>query len=894
MSTNDITHYVHPFTIDQVKPSKKPCVGDYLCIELICIDECDRIHVTIRKIGVSRPVQSFDTEEENLNCHIQPYKGKQGSGIELSTGHIYYDNSNKSFFCISTNKSITKNDSRFIEHINHIINDSNTRDTFREHVPTSTEVVEYIKSMNKSFVSKSPNQRITTSTPLRTYRPSNRVTNSGSTHARNISDTAQITNNRVITPRIIDRSVNSPIYPNLPQSYYSSTTTPYSSNHLNNSYNSTNTPRSLDSNNAVQQYRVNSYHPRISNYNPSNVSFTGLRNFGNLCYRNSILQALMSLPSFVNDLCNDKLLMNTSQFTPHTIPTTSILHKFVSLIRDIKNRNTAIYPDEFNKTIDSRNEQFNNLQQHDAHEFLGTLLDDLNEDIRQAFISPTPFHTPTRNKTPSTIALNELSYATTGSSDDDVQQPIHNTQHNQLNTSNDTILPLSGDDESVDFDRVVNTSTNSIATTVTSTPNSATTDKNDLSSTSINISDEIDKPVTLHTNGVVNCQADIPVQSPTDTHHIHNLIYSISPVSRNLLCEVSSKLTCEQCNHVRDRPEHFFGLSLDFNESHLTDFNITAVNELRQVPIIDMLHSYFNQRQQEFKCNQSNCTSNSILIQPSITKLPRVLILHIKRFLPDFTGLRYKKVSRAVDIPKLIDMTEYCSNNVTPPTFNNDIVLPAHVNGAHLTSNSIDNHNTSISSKRTREDTYVDLNDDIDDTKRRCSIIKIDPDDYASRLCELKLKQRANKQELEMLELRNDTMSVAEVKSKIDRLLAIDEQLNIEIASMQSTREEFVQLQQAIDDSLDEIDASDTVETTHLSSTKSTLPSSQIKHVYQLSSIVLHNGDSAFSGHYVTDVYSDNTIQRYDDSKVMTNPPTYTTPKDAYLLFYSYKHYTTT
>ncbi|KAK3591644.1 hypothetical protein CHS0354_040553 [Potamilus streckersoni] len=117
----------------------------------------------------------------------------------------------------------------------------------------------------------------------------------------------------------------------------------------------------------------------------------GFSNLGNTCYMNAILQSLYGLETFATDLLytNHKLMKN---FTPQSL--------YYSLAKLLNSRRTNV-PDTIRRdllrnvktAISSTAKRFSGYQQHDAHEFLCQVLDQLKEEVikvGKATPSPSP------------------------------------------------------------------------------------------------------------------------------------------------------------------------------------------------------------------------------------------------------------------------------------------------------------------------------------------------------------------------------------------------------------------------------------------------------------------------------------------------------------------------
>ena len=109
----------------------------------------------------------------------------------------------------------------------------------------------------------------------------------------------------------------------------------------------------------------------------SNISsdFKGLKNFGNSCYSNVIIQILTSIPEFINALYKRYTLVENENDLLIDYP---ILSRIIEIMSNYKSKNTYLasnYLKEIVYKFDSSGSQ------NDAHEFLVFLLDRLNIEL---------------------------------------------------------------------------------------------------------------------------------------------------------------------------------------------------------------------------------------------------------------------------------------------------------------------------------------------------------------------------------------------------------------------------------------------------------------------------------------------------------------------------------
>lgn len=69
-----------------------------------------------------------------------------------------------------------------------------------------------------------------------------------------------------------------------------------------------------------------------------------------------------------------------------------------------------------------------------------------------------------------------------------------------------------------------------------------------------------------------------------------------------------------------------------------------------------MLQSYFLREMLELKCENENCNAVAAHLSKRITQEPRVLVLHLKRFVPNVQKQIYEKQHQCVNFPLRLDL----------------------------------------------------------------------------------------------------------------------------------------------------------------------------------------------------------------------------------------------
>lgn len=111
------------------------------------------------------------------------------------------------------------------------------------------------------------------------------------------------------------------------------------------------------------------------------VSIVGMKNRGNTCFMNAILQALLHLPLF------SRMIVNiTPYYEMSDLLKSPLLESFTSLISECNRTSKSIMPDNFYARLLSlkRFGAASNLEtQEDAHEFLLFLIEELHQEMIQ-------------------------------------------------------------------------------------------------------------------------------------------------------------------------------------------------------------------------------------------------------------------------------------------------------------------------------------------------------------------------------------------------------------------------------------------------------------------------------------------------------------------------------
>uniref|UniRef100_A0A4X2K2Y0 Ubiquitin carboxyl-terminal hydrolase 2 n=1 Tax=Vombatus ursinus TaxID=29139 RepID=A0A4X2K2Y0_VOMUR len=129
-------------------------------------------------------------------------------------------------------------------------------------------------------------------------------------------------------------------------------------------------------------------HPPSENQtSKSTQGLAGLRNLGNTCFMNSILQCLSNTRE-LRDYCLQRLYLRDLNSSSHAH--TALMEEFAKLIQTIwtSSANDVVSPSEFKTQIQRFAPRFVGYNQQDAQEFLRFLLDGLHNEVNRVTVRP--------------------------------------------------------------------------------------------------------------------------------------------------------------------------------------------------------------------------------------------------------------------------------------------------------------------------------------------------------------------------------------------------------------------------------------------------------------------------------------------------------------------------
>ncbi|CAB3411040.1 unnamed protein product [Caenorhabditis bovis] len=116
--------------------------------------------------------------------------------------------------------------------------------------------------------------------------------------------------------------------------------------------------------------------------------FTGLRNIGNTCFMNSVLQMLVNNIELREFFLKDHYKIEINESNPLGSQG-RLAQAFADFMKQMwSGMHKAIEPTKIKEIVAEKASQFANFAQHDAHEFLSFLLDGLHEDVNRVKKKP--------------------------------------------------------------------------------------------------------------------------------------------------------------------------------------------------------------------------------------------------------------------------------------------------------------------------------------------------------------------------------------------------------------------------------------------------------------------------------------------------------------------------
>ena len=153
--------------------------------------------------------------------------------------------------------------------------------------------------------------------------------------------------------------------------------------------------------------------------------------------------------------------------------------------------------------------------------------------------------------------------------------------------------------------------------------------------------------------------------------------------------EVEVSLVCNHCGQRKEkRVEMYrdFSIELSVNEEVWAPASSDKANSLNirsasSDTLESLLKSFFCSEIREVQCEKCNTSSGTAMTENKILCLPKYLIIHLKRFVFDYSLSRFVKDSKCITFPKKLSMNsdickfsdEFFVPSMTPYVINSDL-----------------------------------------------------------------------------------------------------------------------------------------------------------------------------------------------------------------------------
>jgi len=367
----------------------------------------------------------------------------------------------------------------------------------------------------------------------------------------------------------------------------------------------------------------------------------GLNNLGNTCYMNSALQMLASLDNYVDRIRDFKV----PEIYEKQIDTT-LRDAFLDVIGALAKGET-VRPERLKEAMDNRSTLFVGYDQEDAHEFLSTLLDLLDEDYqkiekmrKEDVIEEKEEENEEEEEKQETD--NEMETEVLDDQDMCCESDSKKARKRSINTfleseENASIvrchsfsqLRVEEIEELVHGPQLMKLKPKLEPLIPVEPKYKLAGGRMSVSEAALTPYREIDVSM-----GETATFTNTAVSGSEDNAFLHQTSDEdeISPVESYFEMQVCVSLTCGSCHYARSHTEKYLHLSLEIgSESGCC--------------VDDQLRKFFAPEERELKCEK--CFFETATQKMEITKLPRALLLHFKRFIvdvsPDYTSISYRK-----------------------------------------------------------------------------------------------------------------------------------------------------------------------------------------------------------------------------------------------------------
>jgi ubiquitin C-terminal hydrolase len=379
-----------------------------------------------------------------------------------------------------------------------------------------------------------------------------------------------------------------------------------------------------------------------STMSPSS-SFGGFYNLGNTCYLNSALQMIASLDDFIPTI---------QQMTPPERE--SKLRQALLHVMERLGNGETVEPEKLKQEIDERSPLFIGYLQQDSHEFLTTLLDLLDEDYK---VKPPPQEEEEESAMEVPDAPMEVPEAPMEADCEHSQSPHRppSPKKQRVDNAQESVVDQAAQTQKCESTIAVRTQSFrdlQFSDIEYLLHGSSQHENNDSEA-----ADQREEPRCKLVGG----RMDTSEVELTPHLHDHSTMGGVSgatkaqeqqesaptsPVDSYFTTEVRVCLTCDSCKYTRNKTETYLHLSLEIGATSGS--------------VEDGLRKFFASETREIKCEKCFCETAQQTMH--ITKLPRAMLLHFKRFIvdvsPDYTSITYRKNQSSVSFEEHLNFDE--------------------------------------------------------------------------------------------------------------------------------------------------------------------------------------------------------------------------------------------
>lgn len=449
------------------------------------------------------------------------------------------------------------------------------------------------------------------------------------------------------------------------------------------------------------QQSTESSHSFFTAKSSSSTSFSnlgrmeGIRNLGNTCYMGAVTQALLALPELSKDL-NSTLwseLLADSVAARGSISLHHSCAKQLSLLMQEKAALSGKPMDlsALKSAISYHSSRFKGNEQQDAQEFLCALLDSVHDECAARLKTIAAF-LPAEILSPASVMHESGLKGGEQSCSGRTDRSITSTGSNSSGGAASTVTGIStlGEDEDAenavaarmsqwrtDSPGDINAMDNGSVSAFVGGKRSLEIDGMDEAGSDTKIarvSSEL-KTGTVSPLTATPGSSAKPVVSPGDGNHSESSapaateshatspsiqvlpapFSSLLPTLRHFHTEVRVQLNCRECMHApTPRTDFYRDFSLDLDRPEFADRHSQGIH------LEALLQSFFAEEVRDLSCEKCKNAQATACATSSLTVLPSVLVLHLKRFqyspsLQSFTKLRSKVVfPEVLTIPSVV------------------------------------------------------------------------------------------------------------------------------------------------------------------------------------------------------------------------------------------------